>query len=87
MDEKIGNIQKKPKRQTYLITGGGMIRKILKSHLFPEGVIYTSLLAIVQMVLLPCTMCIQRRSTSIFCKISTLNACILKIRWPFKKIK
>ena len=50
--------------QSNLSAGGRIICEKLKRHLFPEELTYKSLLAMAKNVVLPCTICIQRKSAT-----------------------
>ena len=58
--EKLRNVLKAFRMQSYLNTGGCIISEKLECHSCPEGLIYKRLLAIVEKFLLPCMICIEK---------------------------
>ena len=54
-EKKIGNVPKTFCTQLYLSSGGCIICEKLKYYSFPEELIYETLTAMVENVLLPCT--------------------------------
>ena len=60
--EKVGKAAKTPRTQTSLSTGGCLICGNWSAICFLKG-IYKSLFTIVQILFLPCIMCIQRKNT------------------------
>ena len=69
--------------QLKLNTEGHMMREKLKHHAFLEGLIYKSLLGIVQFFLLPGTMCIERKST-IFAEKFSFESIYVETMWKFR---